>query len=77
VESKRVYSSESSGYETSPVISSDNNMDIHPSLEDDDSINDAIIRIKYMIAQDIVNVLILFSVCYCFQIKAMKRFHDL
>jgi hypothetical protein len=39
VESKRVYSVESSGYETSPVISSDNNMDIHPSLEDDDSLN--------------------------------------
>jgi hypothetical protein len=43
VESKRVYSVESSGYETSPVISSDNNMDIHPSLEDDDSLNDAML----------------------------------
>jgi len=37
---------ESSGYETSPVISSDNNMDIHPSLEDDDSLNDAILLIN-------------------------------
>jgi hypothetical protein len=46
VESKRVYSSESSGYETSPVISSDNNMDIHPSLEDDDSLNDAMLLIN-------------------------------
>jgi hypothetical protein len=46
VESKRVYSVESSGYETSPVISSDNNMDIHPSLEDDDSLNDAMLLIN-------------------------------
>ena len=48
VESKRVYSSESSGYETSPVISSDNDMDIHPSLEDDDSLNDAMLLINML-----------------------------
>jgi hypothetical protein len=46
VESKRVYSVESSGYETSPVISTDNNMDIHFSLEDDDSLNDAMLLIN-------------------------------
>lgn len=46
VESKSMYPSGSSGYETSPIISSDNNADIYTSLEDDDSLNDAISKVN-------------------------------